>query len=148
MLFVAIIAALALFVSSCGKSGNGQAAGPGDTGGQPPAARARRSTAAASWSAWRRDQRLEPGRQPVGRCRQHRRLVGARAAGRRSDADKGAKPWLADSWIANETFDAWVIKLHPNVKFQNGEDFDAAAVKKNIEFYLNGAALGASRSGR
>ena len=52
--------------------------------------------------------------------------------------DKGAKPWLADSWIANETFDKWVIHLHPNVKFQNGEDFTADVVKKNIEFYLNG----------
>jgi peptide/nickel transport system substrate-binding protein len=48
--------------------------------------------------------------------------------------DKSAKPWLAESWIANETFDTWLIKLRPDVKFQNGEPFDAAAVKQNIEF--------------
>jgi peptide/nickel transport system substrate-binding protein len=52
--------------------------------------------------------------------------------------DKSAKPWLADSWIADETFDRWVIHLHPNVKFQNGEDFNADVAKKNIEFYLHG----------
>ena len=53
-------------------------------------------------------------------------------------ADKGAKPWLADSWIANDTFDSWVIHLHPGVTFQNGEAFTADVVKKNIEFYLSG----------
>ncbi len=53
-------------------------------------------------------------------------------------ADKGAKPWLADSWIANDTFDSWLIKLKPNITFQNGEKFDAAAVKKNIDFFATG----------
>ena len=51
-------------------------------------------------------------------------------------ADKSAQPWLADSWTANATNDVWVVKLHPNVTFQNGEPFDAAAVKQNLEFEL------------
>ena len=49
--------------------------------------------------------------------------------------DKSAKPWLADSWYANETFTSWVIKLHPGIKFHNGEAFDAQAVVDNMEAY-------------
>ncbi|HVN50464.1 MAG TPA: ABC transporter substrate-binding protein [Acidimicrobiales bacterium] len=48
-------------------------------------------------------------------------------------ADSGAKPWLAKSWIADAAFDRWLVKLQPNVKFQDGEPFDAAAVKLNLE---------------
>ena len=47
-------------------------------------------------------------------------------------ADSGAKPWLAKSWIADDAFDRWVVKLQPNVTFQDGEPFDAAAVKLNL----------------
>ncbi len=52
--------------------------------------------------------------------------------------DKSAKPWLADSWYANETFTSWVIKLHPGIKFHNGEPFDAQAVVDNLEAYKTG----------
>src|SRR6185436_12906700 len=52
--------------------------------------------------------------------------------------DKGAKPWLAESWIANDNFDSWLIKLRPNVTYQNGQAFDAASVKKNIDSFVNG----------
>jgi len=52
--------------------------------------------------------------------------------------DKGAKPWLADSWYPNDTFTSWVLKLHPGIKFHNGEDFDAQAVADNIEAYKKG----------
>jgi peptide/nickel transport system substrate-binding protein len=54
-------------------------------------------------------------------------------------ADSGAKPWLAKSWIANKTFDKWLVNLQPNVKFQDGEPFDAAAVKLNFETAEAGA---------
>jgi len=57
-------------------------------------------------------------------------------------ADSGAKPWLADSWIANEAFDQWQIKLHPGIKYQSGEDFDAASVKQNIDAYVHGPLSG------
>ena len=53
-------------------------------------------------------------------------------------ADKGAKPWLADSWYPNDTFTSWVINLHPGITFQNGEKFDAAAVAANLEAYKKG----------
>ncbi len=56
--------------------------------------------------------------------------------------DSGAKPWLADSWIANEAFDQWQIKLHPGIKYQSGEDFDAASVKQNIDAYVQGPLSG------
>jgi peptide/nickel transport system substrate-binding protein len=60
--------------------------------------------------------------------------------------DSGAKPWLADSWIANDTFTQWIIKLHPGVKFHDGTDFDAAAVKKNIDYYKTGTLSGIALS--
>src|SRR5690242_15267437 len=53
-------------------------------------------------------------------------------------ADKGAKPWLADSWYPNEDFTSWVLKLHPGVKFHNGEDFNAQAVVDNMDAYKKG----------
>ena len=53
-------------------------------------------------------------------------------------ADKGAKPWLADSWYPNEDFTSWVLKLHPGITFHNGEPFDAEAVIANIEAYKKG----------
>jgi peptide/nickel transport system substrate-binding protein len=53
-------------------------------------------------------------------------------------ADKGAKPWLADSWYPNEDFTSWVLKLHPGITFHNGEPFDATAVIANIEAYKKG----------
>jgi peptide/nickel transport system substrate-binding protein len=43
---------------------------------------------------------------------------------------------LAESWrVVNET--TWQFKLKRNVKFHNGEPFDAAAVKFSIERMLN-----------
>ena len=57
-------------------------------------------------------------------------------------ADKGAKPWLAESWIANEQFDSWLVKLRPGVTFQNGEAWDAAAAKQNIDYYQKSPLAG------
>ena len=120
---------LALAAVACGgvgeRHGHRPAPGRAATTGTP-ATRARPVDGGAPGRRHRRrDQRLEPGPGPVGRRRQPRRLVGARAARRPSGADHGAKPWLADSWIANDTFDSWLIQLHPDVTFQNGEEFDA-----------------------
>jgi peptide/nickel transport system substrate-binding protein len=55
------------------------------------------------------------------------------------NAKGGADPFLATSWIADPTFDRWLIDLRPGVTFQDGEPFDAEAVKLNIDTYLNGA---------
>jgi len=49
------------------------------------------------------------------------------------DANLDAAPWLATSWTPNATFDQWTIVLRSGVTFQNGEAFDAAAVKLNID---------------
>ncbi len=54
----------------------------------------------------------------------------------------GADPYLATSWIADATFDKWELKLRPGVKFQDGEPFDANAVKLNLDTYVNGALTG------
>ncbi len=55
------------------------------------------------------------------------------------NAKGGADPFLATSWIADATFDRWLINLRPGVTFQDGEPFDANAVKLNIDTYLHGA---------
>ncbi len=57
-------------------------------------------------------------------------------------ADSGAQPWLARSWIANATFDSWLISLQSGVTFQDGEPFDAAAVKLNLDAYVDGPVTG------
>jgi ABC-type transport system substrate-binding protein len=56
----------------------------------------------------------------------------------RQGTDNGAKPWLAKSWIANDSFTRWVINLQPNIQFQDGEPFNADAVVQNIKTYANG----------
>lgn len=52
-------------------------------------------------------------------------------------------PWLAESAEPRTPgqFDAWRIKLRPNVKFSNGEPLDSAVVKRNLELYASPAAL-------
>ncbi len=45
-------------------------------------------------------------------------------------------PQLATAWEWTEANRALVMKLRPGVKFQDGEKFDAAAVKFNIERHL------------
>jgi ABC-type transport system substrate-binding protein len=54
----------------------------------------------------------------------------------------GADPYLATSWIADSTFDKWQIQLRPGVTFQDGEPFNAAAVKQNFDAYVGGALSG------
>ncbi len=49
------------------------------------------------------------------------------------DANLDAVPWLATSFTPNGTYDQWTIALRTGVTFQNGEPFDAAAVKLNID---------------
>jgi peptide/nickel transport system substrate-binding protein len=58
------------------------------------------------------------------------------------NAKGGAEPFLATSWIADATFDRWLIHLRPGVTFQDGEPFNAAAVKLNLDTYVHGALSG------
>ncbi len=51
----------------------------------------------------------------------------------RSTADGGVEPCLALSWTSLDEF-TWQFKLRDGVKFTNGEEFNAEAVKVNIEY--------------
>lgn len=42
-------------------------------------------------------------------------------------------PWLATDWVANEDATVWTFELRQGVKFHDGADFNAEAVKKSIE---------------
>ena len=61
--------------------------------------------------------------------------------------DLNAQPWLATSWTPNSTFTAWTIHLRTGVTFQDGEAFDAAAVKANLDDALVGALSGVAVKG-
>ncbi|HEV2908816.1 MAG TPA: ABC transporter substrate-binding protein, partial [Candidatus Eremiobacteraceae bacterium] len=43
------------------------------------------------------------------------------------------RPWLATSWTLSPDGRTWTFVLRHNVKFQDGTDFDATAVKTNID---------------
>jgi len=56
--------------------------------------------------------------------------------------DLSAQPWLATSWTPNAAFDSWTITLREGVTYQNGEAFDAASVKQNLDGYISGPLSG------
>ena len=60
----------------------------------------------------------------------------------KQNAQGGAEPFLASSWIADPTFDKWQVNIRPGIKFQDGEKLDANAVKLNIDTYVHGALTG------
>jgi peptide/nickel transport system substrate-binding protein len=48
--------------------------------------------------------------------------------------DKGkVTPWLADSITPSADYKSYVIKIHPGIKFHNGEALNADAVKANMD---------------
>src|SRR4051794_36604592 len=57
------------------------------------------------------------------------------------DSDGTLQPWLALSATPNADATAWTIKLRQGVKFQNGEDFNADAVKMNMDAGKAGSVL-------
>jgi ABC-type transport system substrate-binding protein len=42
-------------------------------------------------------------------------------------------PHLAESWASSEGGKVWTFKLRAGIKYSNGEDFNAASVKQNID---------------
>lgn len=53
------------------------------------------------------------------------------------DADGNAKPWLAESWSVSDDQKEIVFKLRDEVKFHDGTDFNAAAVKAQFAEILD-----------
>jgi peptide/nickel transport system substrate-binding protein len=53
--------------------------------------------------------------------------------------DKAGKeiPWLAESWKIDPSAKTIILNLKKGVKFHDGTDFNAAAVKWNLERYVN-----------
>lgn len=54
------------------------------------------------------------------------------------------KPGLATAWKYDKTNTVLTLTLRKGVKFTNGEAFNAAAAKKNLEYYAIGAASDAT----
>ena len=54
------------------------------------------------------------------------------------DGEEELSPWLATSWESNEDGTEWTFNLREGVKFHDGTDFNAAAVKYTIESVKNG----------
>ena len=50
-------------------------------------------------------------------------------------------PWLADSVTKDTSGLVWTIKIKKGIKFHNGEDFDANAVKANLDEAICGSVL-------
>jgi peptide/nickel transport system substrate-binding protein len=57
------------------------------------------------------------------------------------DVDGNLQPWLALDAKPNADATVWTVKLRQGVKFQNGEDFNAEAVKLNLDAGKAGSVL-------
>jgi peptide/nickel transport system substrate-binding protein len=143
LVVIAMLATLSLVTAACGSSGKGQTATttpqPGDASsvdeGTPKDGGALAIGISAETNGWN---------PATAQWADTGSLVGSTVLEplATQGKDAGAKPWLADSWFPNETFDQWQIKLHPGIKYQSGENFDAASVKQNLDFYVQGPLSG------
>ncbi len=62
------------------------------------------------------------------------------------NSDSRTTPLLAQSWAVSEDLKSWTFKLHPGVKFHNGEPFNAAAVKFSFERAADKASTNKDRA--
>jgi peptide/nickel transport system substrate-binding protein len=58
-----------------------------------------------------------------------------------------AEPWLATEWQPNDDYTSWTLTLREGVTFHNGQPFDAAAVKANIDDVLASPLTGIALAG-
>ena len=58
----------------------------------------------------------------------------------RFDANGSLRPWLANSWENTDQL-TWVIKLRDEIKFSNGESFNAFSVVTSLKFLKSKNAL-------
>lgn len=56
-----------------------------------------------------------------------------------ADADGKIKPYLAESVTPSPDYKTWTIKARPGIKFHNGEPFNAAAIKQNLDAQKKGS---------
>jgi peptide/nickel transport system substrate-binding protein len=63
------------------------------------------------------------------------------------DEQAAAVPRLLTAWEPNATLDSWTLTLRDGVRFQNGEPFDAAAVKLNLDGIDSAPVSGAALKG-
>lgn len=48
------------------------------------------------------------------------------------------KPWIAENWSVSEDGLTYEFTIHEGVTFSNGQALDAAAVKRNLDWQING----------
>ena len=53
------------------------------------------------------------------------------------DADNVVHPYLADSWSPSDDLKTWTFKLHPGIKWSNGDDFTTDDVEYNFKRWLD-----------
>ncbi|HWJ74155.1 MAG TPA: ABC transporter substrate-binding protein [Kaistia sp.] len=63
------------------------------------------------------------------------------------DKDGKIGPWLAKSWTVSDDGKTYTFKLRDDVKFTNGEKFNAAALKANLDHIKNPATQSSTAGG-
>ena len=136
----AVVAAMALVVSSCSSSDNKKATGT-------------KATTPSGEGTPKRGGSLVYGLEAEtlgGWCPQSAQLAagGIQVASAIYDTltapnDKGEYvPYLAKSVDHNADYTQWTIVLRDGIQFHNGEPFNADAVKMNLDGYLSGILFG------
>jgi peptide/nickel transport system substrate-binding protein len=63
------------------------------------------------------------------------------------DKDGRIQPWLAKSWTISDDGKVYTFKLREDVKFTNGEKFNSAALKANLDHIINPATQSSTAGG-
>ena len=59
------------------------------------------------------------------------------------NAEGDVVPWLADSITPDsDAYNVWTVKVHPNIKFQDGTELGAANVKASLDLAINEGLAG------